>query len=481
MNELNLTEIQEEDYQANLEQLRQDIYRLLLQKEKDQVTEILTQQLKRKHKFYTTRFDEQNEIYYYCEGIYKPEGRTIIKEYCRYILQEAYTTQLANRVEAKIEADTFIEQEKFLRRHFETKIACLNGIINLKSFELEPFNPEMIFFTKVNAKFNPNAKGEKINAFLESILPSQEDVKTIYEMFGYCLHGGYPIQKMILLIGSGENGKGQLLELLRQFLGEGNYCGIPLQKLEDGDFKEYELFRKLANIGADISDSPLKTTAKLKGLSGGDSINASRKFKNDLTFINEAKLIFSANKLPKTYDLSHAFFRRWVYLQFPFKFVTEKELESNVKKDNLKIKIPDVVKGILTEEELSGLLNQSLAGLTRLFINKDFTASKTNQETRAWWIRNSDSFLAFCDECLESADTELEMITKDQLRKKYQVFCRKHRLLPEGDKHIHEVMVRDVGAWESQLSDEQRERVWKGVKFKDLSGLNALSQGEQGF
>lgn len=467
MNQLDLNQIQLEDYEQNPEQLKTTVFQMLLLKQRNEVTEIITILLKRKYHFYTTRFDEQNEIYYYSEGIYKPEGRTIIKEFCRTILQSAYTAQLSNQVEAKIEADTFIEQDKFLIRHYKDKIACLNGIINLNTFELEPFNPKMIFFTKVNAKYDPTKKCEKIDAFLKSVLPEIDDVETIYEVFGYCLLGGYSIQKMILFIGEGENGKGQLLELLRQFLGEGNYCGIPLQKLEGGDFKEYELFRKLANIGADISDSPLKTTAKLKGLSGGDSINASRKFKNDLTFVNEAKLIFSANKLPKTYDLSHAFFRRWVYLQFPYKFVTEKEMELNPKKDNLKLKVPEIVKGLLTEDELSGLLNQALIGLVRLIKNKDFTASKSNKETRNWWIRNSDSFLAFCDECLESAETELEFITKDTLRKKYQQYCRTHRLLPEGDKHIHEVMVREVGAWESQLSDDQRERVWKGVKFKE--------------
>ena len=99
--------------------------------------------------------------------------------------------------------------------------------------------------------------------------------------------------------------------------------------------------------------------------------------------------------------------------------------------------------------------------------NKDFTASKSNEETRQWWIRNSDSFLAFVSECIEQADTDLEWIVKDGLRKKYQNYCRDHRLLPEGDKHIHEIMVREVGAWEGQLGEGDRERVWKGVKFKD--------------
>ena len=464
---LNLQEIEEEHFEENIQDLRYKIAQLLLQKNKDDATELLVQQIKRKYTFHTTRFDEKNEIYYYNQGIYQPEGRTIIREYCRTILQEAYTPQLAGRVEAKIEADTYIEQDQFLKRHYSNKITCLNGIINLDTFELEPFDKNQIFFTKINAKYDPNAKGEKIEQFMHSILPSQEDVLTIYELFGYCLVGGYPIQKIILLIGEGENGKGQLLELLRQFLGNGNYVGIPLQKLEDGDFKEYELFGKLANIGADISDSPLKTTAKIKGLSGGDSINASRKFKNDLTFVNEAKLIFSANKLPKTYDLTHAFFRRWVYIQFPYKFVTEKEMEVNQNKEKLKLKIPNIIKQIMSEEEMSWLLTQSLLGLKRLKENKDFTISQSNDETRKWWIRNSDSFLAFVNECIEQADTELEWIPKDALRRKYQEFCRINKVPPEGDKRIYEVMVREVGAWESQLTEGAR--IWNGVKFRNLN------------
>ena len=269
-----------------------------------------------------------------------------------------------------------------------------------------------------------------------------------------------------MFIGEGGNGKGQVLSLLREFLGNQNFSGIPLQKLEGSDFKECELFGKLANIGADISDAPLKTTAKIKGLSGGDSISASRKFKQDIIFENEAKLIFSANKLPKTYDLTRAFFRRWVYIVFPYKFMSQQEIDTipEDKRENIKLKKDEVVKDLLDPKEMSGLLNKCLDGLNNLLENGDFTSSKTSQDTMDWWINHSDSLLGFCySELIEEVDSNLN---KDIFRKHYQSYCRKNRVPAEGDKHIKETLTRIFHAWDYQESNG--ERVWGGINLKCL-------------
>jgi putative DNA primase/helicase len=248
-------------------------------------------------------------------------------------------------------------------------------------------------------------------------------------------------------------------------LGEKNYSGIPLQKLEENDFKEMELFNKLANIGADISDAPLKSTAKLKGLSGGDVINASVKFKNDITFQNETKLVFSANKLPKTYDLTPAFFRRWVYIVYPFRFLTASEIISMPleKRKNLKTRTDDIIKSLVTEIELSGLLNEALKGLEHLLSTGDFTSSKTGDTTMKWWINNSDSLLGFCYEHIEE-DVD-SMLSKDEFRKEYQKYCHLNRVSSEGDSHIKETLTRTFHAWDYQDSGGQR--YWKGLKFVD--------------
>ena len=189
--------------------LQTEIFQLLLQKQKDEATEQLSMVLQEKTKFYATRFDEKNEIYYYQDGIYHGNGKTFVKEFCRKILGVAYTEQLANRVTAKIEADNYIEQDELLRRHYPNKIACENGILDLETRELTEFTPDMIFLAKIPVKFDPSAECPIIRRFFSEILKDENDVKTMIEWFGYCLLGGYPIQKIGLFIGEGGNGKGQ--------------------------------------------------------------------------------------------------------------------------------------------------------------------------------------------------------------------------------------------------------------------------------
>ena len=79
-------------------------------------TEQLAKDIQKKYIIYTTRDDERSECWIYEEGIFKPEGKTYIKEYCRKELQELYEPLIVNKVIAKVEADTYIEQDDFFSR-----------------------------------------------------------------------------------------------------------------------------------------------------------------------------------------------------------------------------------------------------------------------------------------------------------------------------------------------------------------------------
>lgn len=455
-----------------MNQLQLKAYQLMLQRETGEATELIVKELYKKTKFHTTQFDIAYEVYYYSDGIYKSEGKSYIKQFCRDTLDTAYTEYFANIVCAKIEADSFIPQAELFKPQNIDEICVLNGILNLKTKKLEPYNPKKIFFSKINAIYNPKAECKEIETFLHEVLPEPTDVNTIYEIIGSCLYRDYFIEKAIMMLGSGRNGKGKTIALIKAILGETNFTGLALQNLENGDFKEIELLGKLANLGGDVSNYPLKSTAKFKGLTGRDTITASKKFKNDVSFVNYAKMIFATNNLPKTYDLTEGFFSRWVYLNFPYTFKSKKDFDDAIKLDptNTKIKLMDQnrINNILTPNELSGLLNKALEGLNSLFINGDYTSSKSSETIKSWWVRNSDSFLAFCWENIQTAGTELEHIPKDTVRQKYQHFCTEHNLVSEGDKHIHEIMIREMKAWEGQTTDENGNRIyiWKGIKFK---------------
>ena len=49
---------------------------------------------------------------------------------------------------------------------------------------------------------------------------------------------------------------------------------------------------------------------------GGDTLTAERKFGHPFVFRNRATMIFSANELPGSADLSDGFFSRWVIVPF---------------------------------------------------------------------------------------------------------------------------------------------------------------------
>jgi P4 family phage/plasmid primase-like protien len=147
---------------------------------------------------------------------------------------------------------------------------------------------------------------------------------TLLEIVGYTtIAFKYPLHKAFMLLGRGSNGKSTYLRMLKEILGRGNVTSIPLQALADLDFRFLwaGLIGKLANIFADIPKSPLSYTGVFKVLTGEDCIDIDRKGREPVRcYTNYAKLIFSANELPRTSDLTHAFFRRWVIIDFPNTF-----------------------------------------------------------------------------------------------------------------------------------------------------------------
>lgn len=463
-------------YLENIEILKIDIKNLILEKEKQTATEYLCETAKQKYPFYTTRHDDLEEVWTFENGIYVPQGKTYIKQFCRTILEKNYTENIANQVIAKIETDTFISAETFFENKYPEKIVCENGVINLKTKQFESFNPKEIQFTKIPIMYDENAKCPNIHAFLFSTLETAEDVQAFYELAGYCLWKENFLNLNAMFLGpremtaNGSNGKTSVLNVLRTFLGAKNVKGIPLQQFEKNLYAESELFGKLANLAGDISDTPLRDLSKFKTLTGEESSSAPRKFKESLELSCYAKMVFSANKLPKTKDLTKAFFRRWLVFRFPYTFDVAEQIEILKRENNeefvknFKVKDPEIVKKTITQVELSGLLNESLRGIAKIRENKSFTTSKTSEAIKKMWVRESDSFLAFAWENIESNPEE--RIEAGILHREYQKFCRANRLMPVGPKWCAQILNEQFGAIQGDIRTEVgHQRVWEGISF----------------
>jgi P4 family phage/plasmid primase-like protien len=456
-----------ESEQSQKKLLRSEFINLIAGKEKKWglATELLVEYVKEKAFIYTTKDDNKSEMWIYRDGIYIPQGKSEVKIILRDLLDSWYSQYIFGLVIAKLEPDTSIDSDKFFANSYREEVPVINGILNVLSGEIKPFTPEKVFFNKLPVEYNPQADCPLIEKFLEEVLSSEEDKNVFYELGGFCLLNDYNFEKAFMFVGNGRNGKDKTLELLKRMLGVENCTSLPLSALIPDSFIISELFNKKANLAGEINNQDLKDTAAFKALTGRSLMSAKRKFLNNISFVNNAKLIFACNDLPMVYDTSRGFWDRWILLEFPYTFVIKEEYDSAKDKGSLRIRDENIIEKITTAEEMSGLLNKFLQGLTRLTFSKNFSVTRGTEEIKNLWIKKSNSFIAFCMDNVEANYDK--KINKKDLRRRYTEYCKKHKVLVKSDVVIKRVLQDEFGANEGQDSSDYGLRFWEGIKWKE--------------
>jgi putative DNA primase/helicase len=448
--------------------LRQEVIELISGKDKQwgKATEILSNYITNEYYIYTTKDDKQSEVWVYKEGIYISQGRSEIKEILRDIMKDFYSIYIFNRVMEKVEVDTFIDSDKFFNTNYVNEIPVKNGILNILTGELNPFNPKKVFFNKINAKYNPDATCQKIDQFLSDVLSNKEDKKVFYELGGFTLLKEYKFEKAFMFVGNGRNGKDKSLELIKRLLGVDNCCSVPLASIVPDSFIISKFHNKMANLAGEINNQDLKDTSMFKALTGRSLISAQRKYLNTIDFVNYAKFIFACNDLPMVYDNSKGFWDRWVLLEFPYTFVTEREYNESKDKTNLKIRDESIIEKIISPEEMSGLLNEFLKGLKRILENREFSKTDGSDQVKQIWIRKSNSVMAFVMSRIKEEYNRF--ISKKDFRKEYSKFCKEHKISNRSDIVIKRTLEEIYGVTEErkELFPGNWERVWEGITWK---------------
>lgn len=443
-----------------------------------EATELLVNHIKENNTFYTTKEDIKSEVWVYRQGLFTPNGKSVIKEILRNILEESFSTFIHGIVVSKIEADTYIEADKFFINHNINEICVRNGILNIYTRELTPFTPNKIFFNKMPATYDKNKKCPLIDIHLSEVLKNPNDKKIFYEIVGYCLEKTHFIEKAFMFVGEGRNGKGKSIELIKRLLGAESCSSVPLALMKPDSFNLHQLFGKYANLAGDLSNTDLKELGIFKSLTGRDLITAHRKFMTDLIFTSTCKHIFACNELPKVYDLSKGFWSRWVLLEFPYEFIKQSDYDKLTAEERKFKKIIDQehIEKISSDDELSGLLNMALDGLDTLRKQKDFSYSVGTDEIKNLWIRKANSFTAFCFDCIKESDSH---ITKNDLRKYYNQYRKKFGLKGAGDKEIKATLEDLYGVGEGRKKqDDEFIHIWTGISYHEYQDKNPYRTGQ---
>jgi putative DNA primase/helicase len=364
---------------------------------------------------------DREELYVYEDGVYQAKGKSFAYKQMQKILGDEFSENKAREVVFYIQAKLCDTQ----------KLDEYPRYINLKNGLLDwiPKTPALVSHTdtylssiRLPLTYSPESKCSNIERFFAEVLPA-DCVELVEELFGYCMIPDTRFEKAFMLVGSGANGKSTFLKLLQAFIGKKNIANESLHQLSEDRFRAAGLAGKLANIFPDLSDMPLENSSYFKALTSGDTISVERKHKNPFDLENTAKLVFSANEIPRSKDVTFGFYRKWVIIRFPNTFKPGKA-------------DPGLLSKLTTEDELSGLLNRAVDGLVRLFKNEKFSEPKSAQaEINRYQLMNDTAKAFIEDSCIVG---ESYTAGKKILYQEYNDWCKEGNYRPVSTRKFGE-------------------------------------------
>lgn len=235
--------------------------------------------------------------------------------------------------------------------------------------------------------YSKEAQAPIFNAFLNRVLPEAEKQKLLAEYLGYLFirHGSNILkeERILVLFGSGANGKSVIFEILRALLGTENMSNYSLESLTDTNgYYRAQIDTKILNYASEISEKMNNDRFKL--MASGEPIEARHPSGRAMILDQYAKLMFNCNVLPRETEKTHGYFRRFLIIPFE---VEIPEAEQNKR-----------LHSEIIEAELPGVFNWILEGLTRLLENRGFTECESSNKALAKYRLETDNVRLFVDE-----------------------------------------------------------------------------------
>lgn len=377
--------------------------------------------------------DDIEQIYLYHDGYYV-QADQILKAEIEFMLGAFTTNTFVNEILGHVKRSTYVKRTEFNKE--KHRLPLENGIFNLRTFELEPFDENIILTYKLPITYNPDAVAPNIISWIKEIVADEENIKLIQEFLGYCFYPDVPLHKSLWLYGCGRNGKTQLITgLLQRAIGDENTAIIPLEQLQSR-FALANLFGKFINICSEPGTKKSLQTPRFKQLTGGDSIAAEVKNKQKwVQFTNTAKFIILGNHFPEIDDDSVAWWQRVEAIEFP------KDYSENFV-DNITDKLIEKDGG--PKIALAGFFNWCLEGLQRLIENGfHLTKTKSSEETKREFKKVSDPIGAFIDSKIEYDVNGV--ISKADLYNAYKEYC-----------DAEDIVIKEQGALTKKIKQLRR-------------------------
>lgn len=345
-----------------------------------------------------------------------------------YIIEEASDTVWKPSMEKQ-----YMAYFKNKVEHFETfgnqagVLQFNNCILDFTGVEVEVLKPSPKYFCNFRLPYDYDESAEcpKFMDFLYDIFEDDEErIRLIQEIMGACLLYEKCMQYLVVFLGNGSNGKSLLAAVIKHMLGDHNVSAIAMDRLSGERFAKQNLDRKLLNISSETKVDKIYSTADLKALTGGDSVEVEKKFRDAYTTEIYCKYFLLANDMIQTEDYSDGFYRRLMIIPFNMHYY---DLTPGEEKDESKQYKDVYLEGNL-QEELPGIFNFALEGLMRLYENDfHFSYSRACEEAKEKYKNEHNIVKVFLNECISITGVNSTMKVKSsELFPRFEKFCREN-------------------------------------------------------
>ena len=335
-----------------------------------------------------------------------------------------------------------IETARPLKGLTRNMINFSNGTLDISadgSVNFRNHDPDDLLRYALPFHYDEEADCEQFTKFLDEVIPEKEKQLNIAEFLGSCF-SNIKHEKLMLLYGSGANGKSVILEIVTRVFGEDNIAHNTLEEITNPlGYYRGTLMDCLLNYAGEISDKV--NPDAMKKLASREPMNARYVWGRPFVIKDYCRAAFNCNRLPEVKDNSDGYFRRFLIIHFAI----------TVSKEKQNPRLPEEI----CETDLPGIMNWVIDGLQRLIKqNGKFTPSPSTEDILDEYRRLSNSVKLFVDRLKEESEKSYEAFA---LYSRYKKFCQ--------DNEISAVSQRQFSP-EIQKYGVLKRRLARGVMYE---------------
>lgn len=346
---------------------------------------------------------------------------------------EAKIFDFADKLLKQFISDAHLSEPNFSEGKVMINLQNGTFVFNEQGCSLEEFNPADFQTYQLPFNYESYATCPMFLKYLQMVLPDVESRMVLQEFAGF-IFTNLNLEKILVLLGHGGNGKSVFFNILNALLGRNNVLNYPLGMFSS-EYNRAKLTDVLLNYSSEKGFDLHPDT--LKALVSGEPQQAREPYGKSFTIYNKVKFIINCNELPRETESTDAYFRRFLIVRF----------DEKISDDDKDIDLADKI----IDKELPGVFNWLLEGLERIMFQKKFSPCPKSDNALEEFRKQADSVQLYIEENnFVNSDTNREALKT--LHNDYKEFCKEDIYKPLG-KNRFSKRLANKGFVQTRLGD----------------------------